>query len=68
MNIGLKFYTPEEYFWKIETQDFKLPIFNPNDVMDNIKYTDSLSNIFSSEKEVITKICQYIIIYSFIYF
>lgn len=52
MNIGLKFYTPEEYFWKKRPEEFKLPIFNPNDVMTNITYTDSTSKLFSSKKEV----------------
>jgi len=59
MNIGLKFYTPEEYFWKASTETFKLPTFNPNDVMANIKFTDSLSKLFSSnKKEVICKTVQ----------
>lgn len=56
MNIGLKFYSPEEYFWKARPEAFKLPTFNPNDVMTNIKYTDSSSKLFSSRKEVILKI------------
>ncbi|XP_050063519.1 uncharacterized protein F21D5.5-like isoform X2 [Aphis gossypii] len=55
MNIGLKFYTPEEYFWKEPTTKvFALPAFNPNDVMSNILYTDlSSNNLFSSNKEMI---------------
>jgi len=54
MNIGLKFYTPEEYFWKEPTTEvFALPAFNPNDVLSNIFYTDlSSNNLFSSNKEV----------------
>lgn len=56
INIGLKFYTPEEYFLKVQTQYFKLPIFNPNDVMNNVKYTNSESHLFSSSKEVMLKL------------
>lgn len=52
INIGLKFYTPEEYFWKVPKEEFKLPIFNPIDVLSNIKYTDSNSKLLSSCKEV----------------
>lgn len=55
MNIGLKFYTPEEYFWKARMEEFKFPTFNPNDVMSNIKYTNSTSKLFSSGREVIFK-------------
>lgn len=57
MNIGLKFYTPEECFYKVHTEVFKLPSFNPKDVMVNVKYTNSSSVLFSSCKEVIFKIC-----------
>lgn len=57
MNIGLKFYTPEEYFLKVRTEEFKLPLFNPKDVMVNVKYTNSSSPLISSSKEVIFKIC-----------
>lgn len=59
MNIGLKFYTPEEYFWKTCTEEFKFPTFNPNDVMSNIKYTNSSSKLFSPNREVIIKITLY---------
>lgn len=59
MNIGLKFYTPEEYFWKARTEEFKFPTFNPNDVMSNIKYTNSSSKLFSPSREVIFKIILY---------
>jgi len=54
MNIGLKFYTPEEYFLKESTEEFyTLPVFNPNDVMSNILYTDLTSKVlFSPNKEV----------------
>jgi len=54
MNIGLKFYTPEEYFLKESTTElFALPVFNPNDVMTNILYTDLTSKVlFSPNKEV----------------
>jgi len=59
MNIGLKFYTPEECFWKASIEQFYLPTFNPNDVMANIKFTDSSSKLFSSkQKEVIFKTVQ----------
>uniref|UniRef100_A0A2H8TJF9 Bifunctional polynucleotide phosphatase/kinase n=2 Tax=Melanaphis sacchari TaxID=742174 RepID=A0A2H8TJF9_9HEMI len=55
MNIGLKFYTPEEYFWKEPTSEaFALPSFNPNDVLSNIFYTNLSSQVlFSSHKEMI---------------
>lgn len=55
INIGLKFFTPEEYFWKIPTEKFKLPLFNPNDVLANVKYTDAKSKLLSSGREVILK-------------
>lgn len=54
INNGLKFYTPEEYFWKSCPVEFSLPKFNPNDVMANIKYTDSKSVLFSAKKEVMS--------------
>lgn len=54
MNIGLKFYTPEEYFFKKSEKLYVLPSFNPNDVMSNILYTDLTSKVlFSSNKEMI---------------
>ncbi|XP_022180133.1 uncharacterized protein F21D5.5-like [Myzus persicae] len=55
INIGLKFYTPEEYFSKEPTDElYALPGFNPNDVMSNILYTDLTSKIlFSPNKEMI---------------
>jgi len=54
INIGLKFYTPEEYFWKESTAEvFALPAFNPNNILSNIRYTDLSSTVlFSSNKEV----------------
>jgi len=54
MNIGLKFYTPEEYFLKRPTEElYTLPEFNPNDIMDNILYTDLTPQVlFSPNKEV----------------
>jgi len=54
INIGLKFYTPEEYFWKYDAAEaFALPAFNPNDILSNIRYTDLSSTVlFSSKKEV----------------
>lgn len=54
INIGIKFYTPEEYFWKKSTAEvFALPAFNPNDILSNIRYTDLSSTVlFSSIKEV----------------
>jgi len=51
MNIGLKFYTPEEYFWKVNAEKFKLPTFNPNDIMANINFTDPPSKLFSSNRK-----------------
>lgn len=51
MNIGVKFYTPEEYFFKRNVEQFKLPTFNPNDVMANITFTDPPSKLFSSNKK-----------------
>ncbi|XP_060859894.1 uncharacterized protein F21D5.5-like [Metopolophium dirhodum] len=55
INIGLKFYTPEEYFWKESTAEvFALPAFNSNDISSNIRYTDLSSTVlFSSKKEMI---------------
>jgi len=54
MNVGLKFYTPEEYFLKEPTDElYELSVFNPNDVMSNILYTDLTSKVlFSPNKEV----------------
>jgi len=54
MNIGLKFYTPEEYFLKEPTDElYTLPEFNPNDIMANILFTDLTSKfLFSPNQEV----------------
>lgn len=52
MNVGIKFYTPEEFFLKASTEEFKLQIFNPNTVMSNIKDTDTPSKLFSPHIEV----------------
>jgi len=54
LNIGLKFYTPEEFFLKESSEElYALPVFNPNDVMSNILYTDLTSKVlFSPNKEV----------------
>ncbi|CAH1736188.1 unnamed protein product [Aphis gossypii] len=55
MNIGIKFYTPEEYFLKAPTEElYALPEFNPNDIMDNVLYTDLTPQVlFSPNKEMI---------------
>ncbi|XP_050524930.1 uncharacterized protein F21D5.5 isoform X2 [Daktulosphaira vitifoliae] len=53
MNIGLKFYTPEEYFWKKPTEDFNMPIFNPTSIMASVKYDDNQYNMSSNSKEII---------------
>ncbi|XP_060852447.1 LOW QUALITY PROTEIN: uncharacterized protein F21D5.5-like [Rhopalosiphum padi] len=55
MNIGLKFYTPEEYFLKEPTDElYTLPEFNPNDIMANILFTDLTSKfLFSPNQEMI---------------
>jgi len=54
INIGLKFYTPEEYFLKESTADIILfTAFDPNYILSNIRYTDLSSKVlFSSKREV----------------
>lgn len=51
MNIGLKFYTPEEYFLNASIEKFTLPTFNPNDVTMNVTEAPELKLFM--EKEVI---------------
>ncbi|XP_025191378.1 uncharacterized protein F21D5.5-like [Melanaphis sacchari] len=55
MNIGLKFYTPEEFFLKEPTEKlYALPEFNPNDIKANILCTDLTSKVLiSPNKEMI---------------
>ncbi|XP_076268028.1 polynucleotide kinase 3'-phosphatase [Rhynchophorus ferrugineus] len=40
MNIGLKFYTPEEYFLKQKPVPFKMPEFDPRIDTSNLMYPD----------------------------
>ena len=51
LNLGLKFYTPEEYFLGHKQAQFKLPTFNPKDLSNS--EICSGSNITSSNQEVI---------------
>ncbi|VVC40863.1 Hypothetical protein CINCED_3A022676 [Cinara cedri] len=53
MNVGINFFTPEEFFLKAPTEEFKLPVFNPKNVMSNIKDIDSKSKLFKAFKEMI---------------
>lgn len=53
MNIGLKFFTPEEYFLNVSPEKFQLPKFNPSSVLENIKFTDSDHELFNNHREVI---------------
>ncbi|XP_050422103.1 uncharacterized protein F21D5.5 [Adelges cooleyi] len=53
MNVGLKFYTPEEYFWKRSAEQYDMPLFNPKDIMANVKYSDKQHKFFSTHKEII---------------
>lgn len=54
MNIGLNFYTPEEYYSKkLIEESYTLPVFNPNDVMANNLYINSSHKVlFSAKQEV----------------
>ncbi|KAK9296462.1 hypothetical protein QLX08_009518 [Tetragonisca angustula] len=51
LNLGLKFYTPEEYFLGHKQAQFKLPTFNPKDLSNS--EICSGSNITSSNQEII---------------
>lgn len=55
MNLGIQFFTPEEFFLKAPSEEFKLPIFNPKNVISNIKDADTPSKLFSSTIEVMFK-------------
>lgn len=52
MNLGIKFYTPEQFFLKASAEEYVVDIFNPQTVMSNIKDTDSPSKLFSPNIEV----------------
>ncbi|KOX79322.1 Bifunctional polynucleotide phosphatase/kinase [Melipona quadrifasciata] len=51
LNLGLKFYTPEEYFLGHKQAQFKLPTFNPKNLSNG--EICSGSNITSSNQEII---------------
>ncbi|KAL1513772.1 hypothetical protein ABEB36_003137 [Hypothenemus hampei] len=44
LNIGIKFYTPEEYFLKQRTAPFKMPEFDPRIVISHLDYPDIVYN------------------------
>lgn len=62
LNLGLKFYTPEEHFLGHKQAHFELPTFNPKNLPDG--EICSGSNITSSNQEVIifTKRCLEVIL------
>ncbi|PSN37191.1 Bifunctional polynucleotide phosphatase/kinase [Blattella germanica] len=55
INLGLKFFTPEEHFLKYHPAPFKLPEFNPSKIPTNIPLCDPADTKFSSDNTEVMK-------------